>query len=82
MLTESIEADLDKHALLQGGASFDDILAETEKNLIEQVLAHHQGQVTASAQAMGLTRQGLYKKMKRLGINASLFQKASASTAS
>jgi DNA-binding NtrC family response regulator len=76
MLTETVRSAQASQPLLQGGASFDDILAETEKNLIEQVLAHHQGQVTASAQAMGLTRQGLYKKMKRLGIDAARFQHA------
>ena len=76
MLTETVQAEQTRQPLLQGGASFDDILTETEKNLIEQVLAHHQGQVTASAQAMGLTRQGLYKKMKRLGIDAARFQNA------
>lgn len=81
-LTEAVEANLPTQSLLQGGASFDDILAETEKHLIEDVLAHHQGQVTASAQAMGLTRQGLYKKMKRLGIDASQFQNAAATASS
>jgi DNA-binding NtrC family response regulator len=67
-----------EQALLQQGATFDDILAETEKSLIRQVLAQHHGQVTASAQALGLSRQGLYKKLKRLGIDASQFQDAEA----
>ena len=47
-----------------------------EKALIEQALAAHEGQVTASAAALGLTRQGLYKKMKRLGVDAAQFQPA------
>ncbi len=55
-------------AILKPGHALDEVLAGTEKVLIEQVLAEHDGQVTASANALGLTRQGLYKKMKRLGI--------------
>jgi transcriptional regulator of acetoin/glycerol metabolism len=42
--------------------------------VIEHVLQNHGGKVTASADVLGLTRQGLYKKMKRLGIDASTFQ--------
>jgi DNA-binding NtrC family response regulator len=48
----------------------DEVLAGAEKGLIEQVLDEYEGQVSAAAQALGLTRQGLYKKMKRLGIDA------------
>lgn len=59
--------------------SLDEALAEMEKAIIEQTLATHGGQVTASAAALGLTRQGLYKKMKRLGIDASQFQPVSTS---
>ena len=56
-------------SILKPGHALDQVLAGTEKMLIEQVLAEHDGQVTASANALGLTRQGLYKKMKRLGID-------------
>ncbi len=62
-----------QEAILKPGHALDQVLAGTEKVLIEQVLAEHHGQVTASANALGLTRQGLYKKMKRLGIDASKF---------
>lgn len=60
--------------VLAPGQSLDDVLAHAEKTIIERVLAEHDGQVSASAQALGLTRQGLYKKMKRLTIDASAFQ--------
>ena len=46
----------------------EDILADTERRVIENALSAHHGQVTASANFLGLTRQGLYKKIKRLGI--------------
>lgn len=54
--------------------SLDDVLARTERQIIERVLARHDGQVTASANELGLSRQGLYKKMKRLGVEPSRFQ--------
>ena len=56
------------------GQNLDDALAEAERGLIARALAAHEGQVTASARALGLTRQGLYKKMKRLGLDAASFQ--------
>lgn len=54
-----------------GGYQLDQILSTTECGIIERALADHKGQVAAAADALGLTRQGLYKKMKRLGISAS-----------
>lgn len=49
----------------------DEILSDTERTLIERVLGENQGQVSSAASALGLTRQGLYKKLKRLGISLS-----------
>lgn len=46
----------------------EEILHNTERTIIERVLEKYQGQVSSAAQALGLTRQGLYKKLKRLGI--------------
>ncbi len=57
--------------ILYGGFSLDEMLSETEKMLIERVLHETKGHVTAAADTLGLTRQGLYKKMKRLGIEVS-----------
>ena len=56
-----------------GEVPLDDILAETERRVIEEVLVAHDGQVTATAGSLGLSRQGLYKKIKRLGIIVSRF---------
>ncbi len=64
----------DPAQILRPGRCLDDLLADAEKALIERVLAAREGHVTASAEVLGLTRQGLYKKMKRLGINAASFQ--------
>ena len=52
----------------------EEVLASTEKQVIEDVLALTHGQVSVSASHLGLTRQGLYKKIKRLGILVSKFQ--------
>ena len=64
----------DPDAILHPNRSLDDVLAQTEAAVIERVLRACDGQVTASADVLGLSRQGLYKKMKRLGIDASTFQ--------
>jgi hypothetical protein len=55
---------------LQPSESLDDALNRYERSIIESVLHTEGGQVAAAAQALGLTRQGLYKKIKRLGIDA------------
>ncbi|RMH59376.1 MAG: sigma-54-dependent Fis family transcriptional regulator, partial [Bacteroidetes bacterium] len=60
------------------GESLDDVLARAEKAIIERVLTDLDGQVSASAQALGLTRQGLYKKMKRLGIDPAAYSSPAA----
>ncbi|MEX1054678.1 MAG: helix-turn-helix domain-containing protein, partial [Rhodothermales bacterium] len=58
------------------GGGLDNILSRAEKAVIEKVLERNDGQVASAAEALGLTRQGLYKKMKRLGIESSQFQPA------
>lgn len=65
-----------------GSSGLDDILAGAEKAVIERTLASKDGQVSATAEALGLSRQGLYKKMKRLGIDSSRFQPDAADSTS
>jgi DNA-binding NtrC family response regulator len=60
--------------ILHPDKTLSDVLSRTERTVIERVLHACDGQVTASAEVLGLSRQGLYKKMKRLGIDASDFQ--------
>ena len=60
--------------LLLSGQDLEQLMAGTEKRLIETALTKTKGQVSASADLLGLTRQGLYKKMKRLGIDTARFQ--------
>ncbi|GBD02271.1 Nitrogen assimilation regulatory protein [bacterium HR18] len=66
---------------LEAGQPLEAVLAGTEKALIERVLAEHRGRISAAARSLGLTRQGLYKKMKRLGINPARFQQTAVPNA-
>jgi hypothetical protein len=52
----------------------DEVLAATEREVIISVLCRNGGQVASAAEDLGLTRQGLYKKIKRLGIDVSSIQ--------
>lgn len=61
-------------AILHPDRTLSDVLSQTEASVIKRVLRACDGQVTSSAEVLGLSRQGLYKKMKRLGIDASDFQ--------
>ena len=49
--------------------TLDAVVEETARSYILEVLERKSGNVAATASALGLSRQGLYKKMKRLGID-------------
>lgn len=82
VLSDSVRADAappDEHhddwaAIMRPDLDLNDMLARTEKDIIERVLTECDGQITASADMLGLTRQGLYKKMKRLAIDPANFK--------
>ena len=48
--------------------SLRDEVARFEEGLIRSTLLRQNGRKSATARALGITREGLYKKMKRLGI--------------
>ncbi|MFP6580261.1 MAG: sigma-54 dependent transcriptional regulator [Myxococcota bacterium] len=50
------------------GSSLRDEVARFEEGLIRSTLLRQNGRKSATARALGITREGLYKKMKRLGI--------------
>lgn len=50
------------------GKSLRELLEDTERALIRQALDHHQQNVSATADALGLERSHLYKKMRALGL--------------
>lgn len=51
---------------VQDRKSFD--LAENEKSLIMEAIAANDGNITAAAQALGIDRQALYRRMHKYGI--------------
>jgi DNA-binding NtrC family response regulator len=50
------------------GKTLRELMDEAERGLIRRALDHHLGNVTATADALGLERSHLYKKMKALGL--------------
>jgi DNA-binding NtrC family response regulator len=48
--------------------SLRDMMDDAERAIIRRAIEHHQGNVTATADALGLERSHLYKKMKALGL--------------
>jgi len=50
------------------GETLRETLARVEAGLIRRALAAHAGQRTLTARTLGITREGLWKKMQRLGI--------------
>jgi DNA-binding NtrC family response regulator len=55
---------------LRPGQSLAALVDEVERGLIETTLAGASGNIAESARVLGLTRRGLYLKLKRLGIDS------------
>jgi arginine utilization regulatory protein len=55
------------------GGTLHKILEETERQVIEKVLQANQGNITRSARELGLLRQNLQYRMRRLGIKAASY---------
>lgn len=50
------------------GWTLSDRVAQSEKEMLQEALRAHDNNRTATAKALGLSRVGLYKKLRRLGI--------------
>ena len=50
------------------GMPLRELVEEAERAIIEEALRHHDGQMTATAKALGLERSHLYKKCRALGL--------------
>jgi len=57
-----------EHTDLRPGETLRDSMARVEAWLIRRALADHDGRRAETARRLSITREGLYKKMKRLGI--------------
>ena len=53
---------------LRGGQTLASVVDEIERDLIRETLTRHRGNISETARALGLTRRGLYLKLRRLGI--------------
>jgi hydrogenase-4 transcriptional activator len=53
---------------LRGGQTLASVVDEIERDLIRETLARHRGNISETARALGLTRRGLYLKLRRLGL--------------
>jgi DNA-binding NtrC family response regulator len=54
--------------LFQPGVPFRVLSEQAERQILEEALAHHEGQMAATARALGLERSHLYKKARALGL--------------
>ena len=55
---------------LRGGQTLASVVDDIERDLIRDTLARHRGNISESARSLGLTRRGLYLKLRRLGLEA------------
>lgn len=58
------------------GGTLKELTESMEKFYINQNLAKYRGNISRTAQALGLSRLGLHKKLQRYGINASSYKQS------
>jgi transcriptional regulator with PAS, ATPase and Fis domain len=69
LLSDSITRIIEPvEAVMREGESLQETLQRVEAWLLRRALETHGGHRTRTARRLGITREGLYKKMKRLGI--------------
>ncbi len=64
--------------LYQPGVPFRVLSEQAERTIVEEALAHHGGQMAATARALGLERSHLYKKARALGLRGDKDDEAEA----
>jgi len=55
---------------LRGGQTLASVVDDLERELIRDTLSKQRGNISESARALGLTRRGLYLKLRRLGLES------------
>jgi DNA-binding NtrC family response regulator/tetratricopeptide (TPR) repeat protein len=53
---------------LRGGQTLASVVDDIERDLIRDTMARHRGNISETARSLGLTRRGLYLKLRRLGL--------------
>jgi DNA-binding NtrC family response regulator len=51
---------------LRGGQTLASVVDEIERDLIREMMTRHRGNISETARSLGLTRRGLYLKLRRL----------------
>ena len=54
--------------VLRGGQTLASVVDDLERELIRDTMSKQRGNISESARALGLTRRGLYLKLRRLGL--------------
>ena len=55
---------------IRGGQTLASVVDEIERDLIREMMNRHRGNISETARALGLTRRGLYLKLRRLGLES------------
>lgn len=55
---------------LRGGQTLASAVDAIERDLIKEMLGRHRGNISETARSLGLTRRGLYLKLRRLGLES------------
>ena len=55
---------------LRGGQTLASVVDDIERELIRETMSRHRGNISETARALGLTRRGLYLKLRRLGLES------------
>ncbi len=58
---------------IPSNSSLNEIMKETERQVIEDVLRSNDGNITRAAKSLGILRQNLQYRMRKLGIKSSVF---------
>ena len=75
MLSEALFGEESQESpAVVGGLTLQQAQADLERRMIRQTLRRFAGNRSQSARALGLSRQGLLKKLKRLGLERAAFK--------
>jgi DNA-binding NtrC family response regulator/tetratricopeptide (TPR) repeat protein len=66
--TPAVAGQAGSRVTLRGGQTLASVVDEIERDLIRDTLARHRGNISETARSLGLTRRGLYLKLRRLGL--------------
>ena len=55
---------------IRGGQTLASVVDDIERDLIREMMNRHRGNISETARALGLTRRGLYLKLRRLGLES------------